>query len=123
MGVEEQVVCREIISEAGYKRKEWILPSKCTDEYPYWHRLDGPAVEFADGGRGRNSYKNGTKLWCIDFQLHRTDGPAIINSDGSYEWWVRDNKISNDVMEAWLEENKIDLTTEEGQMALILRWA
>jgi len=45
------------------------------DEY---HRLDGPAIEWA----------NGTKEWYVDGKLHRLDGPAIEWSDGSKEWWV-----------------------------------
>ena len=45
------------------------------DEY---HRLDGPAVEGA----------NGYKSWYVDGKLHRLDGPAIEWSDGSKSWYV-----------------------------------
>jgi hypothetical protein len=44
------------------------------------HRTDGPAIEYADGG----------KEWWVDNQLHRTDGPAIEYADGGKEWWVDD---------------------------------
>ena len=31
---------------------------------------------------------NGTKEWCLNGELHRTDGPAIEWTDGSKEWWL-----------------------------------
>jgi hypothetical protein len=40
------------------------------------HRLDGPALEWADG----------TSFWYFDDELHRDDGPAIEWADGSREW-------------------------------------
>ncbi len=42
------------------------------------HRLDGPAVERADG----------TKFWFQNGQLHRLDGPAVELANGDKEWWV-----------------------------------
>jgi hypothetical protein len=42
------------------------------------HRLDGPAVEYADGD----------KVWYVDGKRHRLDGPAVEYDDGSKEWWV-----------------------------------
>jgi hypothetical protein len=42
------------------------------------HRLDGPAIEGA----------NGYKAWFVDGKRHRLDGPAFEWSDGSKEWWV-----------------------------------
>jgi hypothetical protein len=44
------------------------------DEY---HRLDGPACEYA----------NGTKSWYVNNKLHRVDGPAIEWSNGDKSWW------------------------------------
>ena len=44
------------------------------------HRTDGPAVEYADGGKG----------WCQTGQLHRIDGPAITRVNGHKEWWQND---------------------------------
>jgi hypothetical protein len=40
------------------------------------HRLDGPALEWADG----------TSFWYFNDELHRDDGPAIEWADGSREW-------------------------------------
>ena len=48
------------------------------------HRLDGPAVEGADG----------SKEWCVDGKLHRLDGPALEYAHGGKAWWVDDNKLS-----------------------------
>lgn len=44
-----------------------------------FHRLDGPAIEWANGG----------EFWYADHQLHREDGPAVVRPDGSTEWWFR----------------------------------
>lgn len=41
------------------------------------HRVDGPAIEYPDGGR----------LWYVDGVLHRVAGPAIQNVNGRWEWW------------------------------------
>jgi hypothetical protein len=46
------------------------------------HRIDGPAVEFADG----------SKWWCVNGMIHRIDGPAIEDAIGYKEWWV-DGKL------------------------------
>ena len=43
-----------------------------------WHRLDGLAIECADG----------TKYWYQKDQLHRLDGPAIERADGTKIWWI-----------------------------------
>ena len=42
------------------------------------HRLDGPAVEWADG----------SKAWWVDGKRHRLDGPAYEYADGHKSWWV-----------------------------------
>ena len=42
------------------------------------HRLDGPAVEWADGG----------KAWWVDGKRHRLDGPAIEYANGYKSWYV-----------------------------------
>ena len=44
------------------------------------HRLEGPAVEWADGD----------KLWYQNGQLHRTDGPAVERADGTKAWYQND---------------------------------
>jgi hypothetical protein len=53
----------------------------------YLHRLDGPAVIWA----------NGDKHWFINGKRHRLDGPAVIwqSTEPSYlfnkEWWINGN--------------------------------
>jgi hypothetical protein len=42
------------------------------------HRIDGPAIEYADG----------TKCWYVDDKYHRVDGPAAECADGDKEWYV-----------------------------------
>ena len=63
------------------------------------HRLNGPAIEWADGCRSwyQNGKKHridgpafvdadGTRKWYQYGKLHRQDGPAVINSDGTEEY-------------------------------------
>ena len=53
------------------------------DGSKYWyqkdqlHRLDGPAVEYTDG----------SKIWYQNGQRHRLDGPAIERAGGLKEWY------------------------------------
>ena len=44
------------------------------------HRLDGPAVECA----------NGTKFWYQNSKFHRLDGPAVEYADGDNFWYQND---------------------------------
>jgi antitoxin component YwqK of YwqJK toxin-antitoxin module len=59
---------KEITSEGTFWRNE-------RSEY---HRVDGPACEFA----------NGTKHWYLNGQLHREDGPAVENVNGNRLWYL-----------------------------------
>lgn len=67
------------------------------------------------------------KYWYLQSKgetyWHREDGPAFEDIDGSRHWWINDVQLPAKEVETWLEENKVDLKTNEGQMALILRWA
>jgi hypothetical protein len=49
----------------------------CNDKDKY-HRLDGPAIEYADG----------SKSWCVNGKLHRLDGPAVEYASGDKSWYV-----------------------------------
>jgi hypothetical protein len=51
--------------------KEWCLNDKS-------HRIDGPAIEYCDG----------SKIWCLNGHYHRIDGPAIEWADGVKGWWL-----------------------------------
>ena len=37
----------------------------------------------------------GTKYWYQNDQLHRTDGPAVEESDGTKEYWINGNQLSD----------------------------
>ena len=50
------------------------------------HRVDGPAVEWA----------NGTREWWLNGRLHRIDGPAIEVANGDCEWWVEGKFIKGE---------------------------
>ena len=57
--------------------KEWYVDGKR-------HRLDGPAVERANGG----------KEWYVDGKRHRLDGPAVEGTNGYKEWWVEGKELT-----------------------------
>lgn len=48
------------------------------------HRLDGPALEYADGD----------KVWFVDGEIHRVDGPAVEKANGDKEWFWKSIKVS-----------------------------
>jgi len=62
-----------ILTEDEYGNKYW------TKKNGLLHRLDGPAIEWANGHK--EWYKNG---W-----IHRLGGPAVEHVDGRKEWWIR----------------------------------
>ena len=46
----------------------------------YYHREDGPAVE----------YLNKYKAWYKEGNLHREDGPAVVPKNDVPSWWLED---------------------------------
>ena len=48
-----------------------------------FHRIDGPACEYADG----------TKSWYKNGLCHRTDGPAWEDADGTKFWFLNGKPI------------------------------
>jgi hypothetical protein len=90
------------------------------------HRLDGrPAVEYADGGKlwyvdGQRhrldgpAYEGawGNKEWYVDDKLHRLDGPAIEWADGSKAWYVDGKHLSEKAFNT-LTAPTIELTLED----------
>lgn len=50
------------------------------------HRIEGPATEWADGG----------KEWYLNGKRHRLDGPAVEYVDGHKEWYVNDRRHRED---------------------------
>lgn len=111
----------------------WYLPSKGPYHY---HNENGPAIIsrngfkswWIDGEQHREDGpaiidSSGSKWWFKNGKKHRTDGPAVEWAGGSKEWYINGKELPSTEVERWLKENNIDLTTEEGQMALILRWS
>jgi len=66
------------------------------------HRLNGPAIEGAEGG----------KAWYVDGQHHRLDGPAI-ECAGGYKLWYVDGQRLTEVEFNALTAPTIELTLEE----------
>ena len=46
---------------------------------------------------------NGDKDWYVDDNLHRIDGPAIEDADGSKHWYLDGNKLTQ---AQWIEAVK-----------------
>jgi len=94
-------------------------------EMNIFHRLDGPAIEHADGSKawyvdGKHhrldgpafEYSDGYKEWCIDGKRHRLDGPAVEYGDGSKVWYVDGKRLSEKAFNT-LTAPTIELTLED----------
>lgn len=99
------------------------VPGTATSESKIWsnsdgllHRLDGPAIERADGRKewwinGKRHRvdgpavhnPSGLKSWWVNGQLHRTDGPAVEWSNGTKEWYFNGTKY--DYFTYWIVVN------------------
>ena len=79
-----------------------------------FHRIGGnPAIEYNDG----------TKVWYVNGKKHRTNGPAVIKSNGLMYWFINGIKISNIIIDQWLEENQITWPfSNENELAFKLRF-
>jgi len=49
---------------------------------------------------------SGSKFWHLNNELHREDGPAVEYADGSKEWWLNDEEVTE-------EEHKIAMNPVE----------
>jgi len=56
--------------------------TKCYNESNQLHREDGPAIEYADGG----------KAYYINGKLHREEGPAVESAYGD-KFYYRNGKL------------------------------
>ena len=63
------------------------------------HRLDGPAVEHADG----------YKAWRVEGKRHRLDGPAIQHADGYKAWYVEGRRLTEEEFNMRHEPKEITL--------------
>ena len=72
--------------------------SEVWDEQPQPERVDypnGTSMWYLNSELHRTDgpaviYANGTCEWCLNGKRHRTDGPAIEYPDGSRSWWLND---------------------------------
>ena len=70
------------------------------DGTKYWyqndklHRIDGPAIEQADG----------TKYWYQNYKLHRVDGPAVEGADGVKGWCLNGKRLTE---EEFIKQTKV----------------
>ena len=89
-------------------------PAMITEGAAQWyqhgrlHRLDGPAVEYA----------NGDCEWWVNDCPHRVDGPAVV-SKSRQEWWVDGERhrvdgpavVTNHRTEYWIQGVPLGKTT------------
>ena len=54
---------------------------------------------------------NHYEYW-VNSKRHRIDGPAVRNQNGSYQWYVNGNDITKEV-EEWMKESEITLPFDE----------
>lgn len=52
---------------------------------------------------------SGAQMWSKDGKLHRTDGPALVESDGMVRWWL--DGIEFDTFDEWFE--KVQVSDED----------
>ena len=50
------------------------------------HRLNGPAIEWADGA----------KWWYVESKRHRLNGPAVEYANGAKEWYVEGRRMTEE---------------------------
>jgi hypothetical protein len=96
----------------SYGNKHWYQNGEL-------HRLDGPAIEWADGSKHwyQNGqlhrldgpaceYANGSKHWYQNGQLHRLNGPAVEYANGSKHWYIENIEYSEEKFEALSKEKQ-----------------
>ncbi len=96
---------QHILLYLGKKAKINDNQKICWYENGCLHRLDGPAVEFANGDKEwfKNGklhredgpaveFHNGDKFWLINGKFHRNNGPAIEWRDGEKHWYKNGKK-------------------------------
>ena len=93
------------VKVCGYKTEWYNLQGKL-------HRIDGPAVEYADGDKAwylngqlhredgpateGNNEGNRYKQWWINGHLHRVDGPAVEWCNGYKEWYIDGQQLTEE---------------------------
>ncbi|NVM34032.1 MAG: hypothetical protein HWN81_00455 [Candidatus Lokiarchaeota archaeon] len=97
------------------KDKFYYLNGSVSDYYDWdkkLHRLDGPAIEYANGSKEwwiedkrhrldgpAVEYSSGSKRWYVKGKRHRLDGPAIECASSHKEWWIDDKYLTEEEFE------------------------
>ena len=82
------------------------LIHKTVDPYgnTYWRLLNSNKLHRTAGPAYINS--NGSQAWYRHGIRHREDGPAVIDANGRHVWYVMGVDIT-DKVETWMAENNI----------------
>ena len=85
-----------VVTVDDHNTTRWYKPDGET-----LHRLDGPAIEYADGSKAwwvnglrhrtdgpAVDYAGCNKAWYVNGELHRTDGPAVEYYSGYKAWYI-----------------------------------
>ena len=109
---DQQPICK--VSPDG--AKHWYLNGE-------YHRVDGPACEYADGDKQwylngechradgpAYEYADGSKEWYLNGEYHRVDGPATEYADGTKLWYLNGKRCKPiEVFKAATHEQKIHM--------------
>ena len=79
----KELVYKRYYKDGNFHRLDGPAIEWANGEKEYWiegkrHRLDGPAVEW----------RSGTKQYWVNGKCHRLDGPAVEYADGRKMYWV-----------------------------------
>lgn len=63
-------------------------------------------------------FANGTKMWWVDGQLHRLDGPAVEYADGSKEWYINHKKCTEEDYPRAVMQHVLSVTSDVANILL-----
>lgn len=78
------------------KRTSFFNRTEYTNILGQYHRIDGPAIEYA----------NGDGSWYQNGKLHRLDGPAL-DWDDDKEYYINGNSLSEEEFNLYKFVNKL----------------
>lgn len=86
-----------------------------------FHRLDGAAVEWADGfkewyvngvrhrkGKPACLDHDGSSYWWLNGKRHREDGPAIECAAGKRRWYLNGDELTEEEFNQWLMKKELN---------------
>jgi hypothetical protein len=87
-----------------------------SDGTQYWYK-DGN-LHREDGPAVINP--NGYQAWFKDGERHREDGPAVIYPYGTRKWYINGKNITDDIT-IWTKDRNIDLNNMTDDDKIILK--